>query len=113
MIQELLQGVLGPLVNGASFPNLAAQDAVPPYIVYQRIVSITHNNLQGPSDLQNTRIQIDAYAKTYAQVQLLAAEIRQAMQGAGFINLQISEQDFFETEVRLHRVSLDYSIWSR
>ena len=113
MILEQLQAVLGPLVGGSSFPNLAAQEALPPYIVYQRIVSITHNNLQGPSDLQNTRVQIDAYAKTYAHVQQIAAQVRQAMQGAGFINLQISEQDFFETEVRLHRVSLDYSIWSR
>ena len=113
MIQEQLQAVLAPLVGGSSFPNLAAQEAVPPYIVYQRIVSITHNNLLGPSDLQNTRVQIDAYAKTYAQAQQIASDIRLAMQTAGFTNLQISEQDFFETEVRLHRVSLDYSIWAR
>ena len=86
---------------------------MPPYIVYQRIVSITHNNLQGPSDLQNTRVQIDAYAKTYAQAQQIASDIRLAMLAAAFTNLQISEQDFFETEVRLHRVSLDYSIWAR
>jgi hypothetical protein len=113
MIQEQLQAVLAPLVSGASFPNLAAQEAVPPYIVYQRIVSITHNNLLGPSDLQNTRVQIDAYAKTYAQAQQIASDIRLAMLAAAFTNLQISEQDFFETEVRLHRVSLDYSIWAR
>ena len=113
MIQEQLQAVLAPLVGGASFPNLAAQEAEPPYIVYQRIVSITHNNLLGPSDLQNTRVQIDAYAKTYAQAQQIASDIRLAMLAAPFTNLQISEQDFFETEVRLHRVSLDYSIWAR
>jgi hypothetical protein len=35
------------------------------------------------------------------------------MQAASFTNLQISDQDFYEAEVRLHRVSLDYSIWSR
>ena len=112
MIQEQLQAVLAPLVVGKSFPNLAAQDATPPYIVYHRVVSVTHNNLQGPSDLQNTRVQIDAYAKTYAGVQQIAASVRLAMQGAGFINVQLSEQDFYEIDVRLHRVSLDYSIWS-
>jgi len=113
VIQEQLQAVLAPLVAGASFPNLAAQNAAPPYIVYQRVVSMTHNNLLAPSDLQNTRVQIDAYAKTYAGVQQLAAAIRTAMQAASFTNLQISEQDFYELDARVHRVSLDYSIWSR
>lgn len=113
MIQEQLQAVLAPLVAGKSFPNLAAQDATPPYIVYQRVVSVTHNNLLGPSDLQNTRVQIDVYAKTYGQAQAMAEDVRTAMQVAGFSNIQLSEQDFFEVEVRLHRVSLDYSIWSR
>lgn len=113
MIQEALQSVLAPLVSGASFPNLAAQNTPPPYIVYQRVVSTTNNNLLGASDLQNTRVQIDAYAKTYAAVQQLASSIRSAMQAAGFTNIQLSEQDLYEFEPRLHRVTLDYSIWSR
>lgn len=108
-----MQAVLAPLVAGRSYPNLAAQDAVAPYLVYQRVVSPTHNTLQGATDLQNTRVQIDAYAKTYSAVQMLAAQVRAAMQAAGFVNLQITEQDFFEIDARLHRVSLDYSIWSR
>jgi hypothetical protein len=112
MIFEQLQSVLAPLVNGASFPNLAAQDAAPPYIVYHRIVSVTNNNLLGSSDLQNTRVQIDIYGKTYAGVQLIAANVRLAMRAARFTNIQLSEQDFFETDARLHRISVDYSIWS-
>ena len=47
------------------------------------------------------------------RILVLAEDVRAAMQGAGFSNIQLSEQDFFEVEVRLHRVSLDYSIWSR
>ena len=113
MIQEQLQAVLAPLVAGRSFPNLAAQDTALPYIVYQRVVSVTHNTLQGTTDLQNTRVQIDVYAKTYASAQQLAAAVRSAMSTASFTNLQISDQDFYEAEARLHRVSLDYSIWSR
>lgn len=112
MIQEQLQALLAPLVAGKSYPNLAAQDASAPYIVYQRVVSTTHNTLQGPSDLQNTRMQIDVYAKTYGGAQQLAGAVRAALLGATFINLQLSEQDFYESEVRLHRVSLDYSIWA-
>ena len=112
MIQEDLQAVLAPLVDGRSYPSLADQAAVPPYIVYQRVVSVIHNSLQGPSDLQNTRVQIDVYAKTYGGAQQLASAVSQAMQAAPFINLQISDQDFYEMEVRLHRVSLDYSIWA-
>lgn len=112
MIQEQLQTVLAALVNGASYPNLAVQDAVAPYIVYQRITSVTHNNLLGPSDLQNTRVQIDVYDKTYVGVQQIAAAVRAAMQSAPFTNLQLSEQDFYEVDVRLHRVTLDYSIWA-
>ena len=113
MIQEQLQSVLAPLVNGASYPNIASQNTATPYIVYQRVVSTTNNNLLGPSDLQNTRVQIDAYAKTYAAAQHLAGSIRTAMQAASFTNIQLSEQDLYEFEPRLHRVTLDYSIWSR
>ena len=112
MIQEQLQAVLAPIVAGRSYPNLAAQDAAAPYIVYQRVVSVTNNNLLSASDLQNTRVQIDAYAKTYANVQQIAASVRLAMQGAGFITVPLSEQAFYEIDVRLHRVSLAYSIWS-
>jgi hypothetical protein len=112
MIQERLQALLAPLASGGSYPNIAEQGAVPPYLVYQRIISLTNNHLQGPSDLQNTRVQIDAYARSYAGAQQLAADVRAALQGAAFSNVQISEQDFFEMDVRLHRVSLDYSIWA-
>ncbi len=112
MIQEQLQTVLATLVDGASYPNMAEQDAQAPFIVYQRITSLTNNNLLGPSDLQNTRVQIDVYDKTYAGVQQIAAALRAAMQSAPFTNLQISELDLYEVDVRLHRVSFDYSIWS-
>ena len=85
---------------------------MPPYIVYQRVVRVIYNNLQRPSNLQNTRVQIDVYAKTYSAAQQLASAVSLVMQAAPFINLQISDQDFYEMQVRLHRVSLDYSIWA-
>jgi hypothetical protein len=112
VIQERLQAVLASLATGGAYPNIAEQGVAPPYLVYQRVVSLTNNDLQGPSDLQNTRVQIDAYARTYAHAQALAQAVRAAMRAAPFTNVQISEQDFFEMDVRLHRVSLDFSIWS-
>ncbi len=111
-LKSALQAVLNPLVSGGAWDKAAAQGTLPPYIVWQLIVSTANVSLTGASNLQNTRVQIDAYATTGAQTEILSASIAAAMAAAGFTNVPISSQDLFEPDVKLHRVSLDYSVWS-
>ena len=110
-LQTDLQAVLAPLASGGAWNLRAAQNTVAPYIVWQRVVSTINNSTLGVSDVQNTRVQIDAYAREYPVVDALACAIAAAIAG-GFNGVKLSEQDFFEDETRLYRISQDFSVWS-
>jgi len=59
--------------------------------------------------LDNTRLQIDVFATTYSEVQDLADQIRSAMLALDII--PISSGDLYESEVKLYRVTQDFSVW--
>ena len=107
-----LQAVLNPLASGGAWDKVAAQGTAPPYITWQMIVSPANVSFGGASNLQNTRVQIDVYARTGADTEALAKAIATAMAAASFKNVPLSVQEFYEPEVKLHRISLDYSLWS-
>lgn len=97
------------LVVGKCYPMVAPEKPVVPYAVYFQIANapeVTTNNMV---PIENTRFQVDVYAKTYGQVQSLAADIRAAMLDMGAVpNVA---QDLYEDEVKLYRVMQDFSIW--
>lgn len=110
---EDVQAVLNPLAaGGASYGANTAEPPVYPYIVWQRIVSTSNNTLAGPSDMQNTRIQIDIYALKVSDMSALELAVEAAMLAAAFKNIPLSSQDMFEPAVRAYRCSKDYSVWS-
>jgi hypothetical protein len=59
----------------------------------------------------NTRVQIDAYADTYAQAQTVGAAVLALMSVWSVQNVNLMSQDFFEPDAKLHRCSMDFSIW--
>lgn len=93
------------------YPQVAPDGVRRPFIVYQRISMNSENVLDGRTGLINTRLQVDVYATTYAQAQQIAAAIDALMDGWTFQNISIVSQDLFESEVKLHRVVSDYSVW--
>ena len=107
-----LQAVLAPLTIGGAWDKTAAQGTLPPYIIWHLVVSPTNVSMDGPSDTQNARVQIDAFARTGAETEMLGMSIAAAMAAATFKNVPKSSQDFYEPEVKLHRISMDYSLWS-
>ena len=113
MIQQQLFTLLsGSTEAGARVFPLIAPDGVPrPYIVYQRVAAVTENVLSGDAGLTNTRIQIDTFGDTYAQAQTVAAAIIALMDGWSVQNVNLMSQDFFEPDTKLHRCSMDFSIW--
>jgi hypothetical protein len=112
-IQEQLFALLANATPAADriYPLIAPDSAPPPYLVYQRISANTENILSGSSGLINTRIQLDVYATTYAQAQDIAAAIDGLMAAWNVQNLSVLSQDFYEPDAKLHRASIDYSIW--
>lgn len=114
LLQDL-QAVLSPLAAGGSHSLInEAQPPVLPYIVFTRIVSNANNSLDGASDLQNTRVQIDIYANTLAQAEAVNRLLPAAMAtGPWDSAVDLSAQDFYEPDTRLNRISRDWSIWAR
>jgi len=113
MLQEDVFTVLCTIaaLGNRCHPGVAPDKPTTPYVVYTRIASSPENTLADGQPIQQTRLQVDTYASTYAQAQATAQAVEAAMLG-GFaqITLQL-EQDLYEAEVKLHRVSQDYSIW--
>lgn len=93
------------------FPMTAPDVVTRPYIVFQRITANDENVMSGSSGLYNTRMQIDAYADTYAGVISLATQIDVLMVGWTTQNVSLGQQDLYESDVKLYRIQADYSIW--
>lgn len=110
---EQVQAVLAPLASGGSW--YAVNTSSPPeypYITFQRIVSKVNNTMAGPSDLQNTVFQIDAWAERISEASAIATAIAEAMQAASFTAIQIMRHDLWEKDVKAHRCIADYSCWA-
>lgn len=111
MIEQSLFTTLTGLVGGRVYPMIAPDSPVTPYILYQNIANTPEVCLAGNIPISNTRMQIDAYDKTYAGVKTLKADIDAAMLAATFKNVPLMQRDLFENEVKLYRIQQDYSIW--
>jgi len=114
MIQEDLKAMLATAMPTVPvYPSIAAQGSTLPYIVFQRVLSSVENILAGNGNppINNTRMQLDVWSQSYASAQATAAALRAAMLAWGVQNLNNGEQDFYEQDVKCHRVMLDYSIW--
>jgi hypothetical protein len=93
-----------------TFANVAGDSQPVPYMVFQRIATVAENTLADGQSIQHTRFQVDVYEATYEAVQALA---QLAINAALALPqcVQLLEQDLYEGVVKLHRVSLDFSIW--
>ena len=111
---EQLQSTLSPLAAGGCWYAInTAEPPVYPYIVFMRIVSTTNVALGGPSNLQNTRFQVDVYSRQISEASSVELAVEQAMNAATlFSSVQISQQDTYESEVKAYRCSADFSVFS-
>lgn len=113
LIQDI-QALLVPLApaGGVWYAINTTQPPVYPFIVWTRVVSAANAVLQGPTDLQNTRIQVDIYSRRISEASALEVAVEAAFVGWAVQNVPISSMDGFEEEVRAYRITKDYSVWS-
>lgn len=96
------------------YPVKGPQNVVPPFAVYQRISGGQQNGLSGYHDLENPRMQIDAYSTSYSAVKTIADNIHIVMDGATtFKAVLLSDTDLHEEDEMYFRVSMDFSVWNR
>lgn len=111
-IQEQLKTALSGVAGGRVFPHIALEGVTKPYVTYFRLSVIPETTLSSGRPLENTVFQIDGYDKTYAAVIALKDAIKAALDAWSVQSVIQSEQDLFEPDTRLHRVSLTVSVWA-
>lgn len=90
-------------------PLLSAQDTTLPAITLQRISLVPQNHLTGDGDLDAARVQLDAWATTYAEARAVADACRTCLQAA---NHQLElESDDYDPDTQEYRVIQDWSVW--
>lgn len=103
-VQSTISGVVG-----RCYPLVSPEKPIAPYAIYSQITNAPEVTMQSSVPIENTRLQIDVFAKTYAEVQSLADQVRSVMLA---INITpISAGDLYEAEVKLFRVTQDFSVW--
>lgn len=112
MIAEDLVTTLGPLLSGRFYPGVAPESAAAPFGTYQLVAGVPQSDLGGASNLTNSRYQVDLYSSSKGPLDTLAASVRSAMNAAaGFASICQLQQDLYDEEAQLFRVSMDFSIW--
>ena len=124
-IEEALKTVLtndagvAALVAGRIYPVILPQKPTYPVLTYQKVGGAADLVLAGESGLSRNLFQIDAYGYTYAAAKALAKAVQTALNGKEFtistVNIgsitMKSDRDLYEEAIKIHRVSMDFSIW--
>ena len=112
-IEQDIFNALDHLANSRVYPLVMPEKGTIPAIVYIRIASTPENTLNGGATIDQIRFQVDTYANTYAEAKSLSASVRTAMESASFKGTLQTDQDLFEPDVKLYRVTQDYYVWKR
>lgn len=92
-------------------PVKRLQEADLPAITYERVTNTPIQNIAGDtSDCDQVRMRVNCWAMTYAQTKTLSAAVRTAV--ATMRSYFISDQDLYEDDTQIHRVALDFYIWT-
>jgi len=116
----LADTALAALVGNSVFPVARPQGSTLPAIVLHRIGSAPLNADDGEVGLENARMQIDCWARTYTEAKHTAHAVMLRLSGfeggAHGTVLQSIERDLREgggnAAAYLFRASLDFIIWS-
>jgi hypothetical protein len=113
VISAILPPVLGPLVDGRVFPDLAPEHTPTPWIVYSSAGGEAIVDLDGPDETQNTRVQVDVYADDRDTVDAVIKEVARAMY-ARLAAVPIGRPSTSrEDDTGLSRAQQDFSVYHR
>ncbi len=105
---------LSALVAARIYPVIAQAQVAYPYLVYSEVYNAPQNSLSGWSGCDNTRFQIDCWAKSYSNAHAVADQVRIAMAAAStFKGVCINTLDGpVEGGLDLYHVIVEFSLWS-
>ena len=105
---------LTALVGSRIFPVIAQAQIAYPYLVYSEVYNAPQNSLSGWSGCDNTRFQVDCWAKSYSSAHACADQVRAAVNAAStFKGVCINTLDGpVEGGLDLYHVIVEFSLWS-
>jgi hypothetical protein len=110
---EDLRTLLNPLAAGGAWYQVnSTEPPVYPFITFARISSSANVSMQGPSDVQNTRIQVDIYSPSIAEAVGIETAVESAFAAWTTQNVPLTSQDLYEDVIRAYRISKDFSVWA-
>src|SRR5690554_4182708 len=120
---------IATLIGGNIYPAALPQKPVYPAVTYQAVTGNTDYSFDGPSGLVMTRMQLDLYANSYADIIMLKRSVMAALSGfRGPVGspplamvygaFHVMERDEFQEDMeragpRVWRKSLDFNIWHK
>jgi hypothetical protein len=113
MIETSIFNALKALVSNRCYPLQMPENPTYPAIVYSRIAGAPFNVLDASASIDQVRMQIDCYALTYDGAKTLSASVRDAMESAAFKGTLQFDIDFYEEEVKVYRVAMDFYVWQK
>jgi len=112
---------LSALVGGRVAWGFNSQGGPLPRITLQRISGSPEYSDEGEAGISETRVQVDCFATTSAQVRAVSESIRARISGASFTQSGIEfnifidsvrdDSDAYEGGSQEHRVSIDLMVW--
>lgn len=103
---------LASLVGQRVFAMVAADEAQPPYVVYQLVAGQRPGSMSAPGARVNKRMQIACWSRTYAEAKSMALAAQDAIdQSVLFAAVFQGDADLFDPDTKLRGVILDYSLW--
>lgn len=110
-----LQGnaALKALVGDRVFALIIPEGTYLPCVTFQRISGAPANSLGGHSGLEEIDLQVDVWARTYAEAKAVAKAVRDAVpaRGAVFGAHLIQDSDTYESETNYYRITMEYTCW--
>lgn len=106
------------LVGTRYYPNRLPQNAVLPAVVYFEVSNVPVTTFDGDAAtrITNIRLQLDVYDDDYADtkeaarlIDLVVSNLRSTALKAD----RLDSRDLYEDATRLHRVSMDFSVWTQ
>lgn len=110
-IQQQFVVALAGVAGGRIYPSIAPDNPTTPFVVYSRIAETPETTFANGRPLSNTRFQIDAYDRSYAGAVALRDAVLGALDAWAVRPVLLSETDSFDDVVKLHRITIDVSVW--
>lgn len=100
------------LVADRIFPIVIPQNTKLPCITFQRTSGVPANTLSGHSGLERIDMEIDTWARNYAEAKDIAKAIRAAMPTNGPWAAHLSQDmDLYDSDTSYYRILSRYTVW--